>query len=131
MNLPVLSTLLFLASLLPMLAQPAPRAVNWQTAAELPKVDLKGLSPAQTRTALKILREEGCTCQCDMKIAQCRVLDPNCSDSTALAKLIVESVREGKDAAAVRKAIAASAQARHAGPRGLLEDPVAIPIAAR
>ncbi len=129
MRFPVLCSLLLLAAPRPIPAQLAAPAVNWQAATELPKVDLKGLSPAQAKTALKILREEGCTCQCDMKVAQCRVQDPNCSDSTALATLIVKSVREGKDAVAIRKAIAASPQARHAGPRGLLEDPVEISIA--
>ncbi|MDQ6705840.1 MAG: thioredoxin domain-containing protein [Acidobacteriota bacterium] len=102
----------------------------WQAATKLPNVDFTSLTPAQQQTALKVLREEGCTCQCDMKLAQCRVMDPNCSESRALAALVVKSAREGKNAPQIHEALAASAVARHhAGPGRVLEDPVEIPVA--
>ena len=42
---------------------------NWRTATDLPMVDMSTLSPAQQQLALKIMREQGCSCQCNMKIA--------------------------------------------------------------
>ncbi len=107
-----------------------PAQQTWQAATKLPNVDFSGLTATQQQTALKVLREEGCTCQCDMKLAQCRVMDPNCSDSKALAALVVKSAREGKNASQIHEALATSAVARrHAGPGRVLEDPVEIPVA--
>jgi len=116
------------AFILAVLSLPAQQA--WQAAVKLPNVDFSGLTPAQEQIALKVLREEGCTCECGMKLAQCRVMDPNCSESRALAALVVKSAREGKNAGRIRDALATSAVARrHAGPGRVLEDPVEIPVA--
>src|SRR5947209_20608918 len=71
-------------------------AQDWQNAEALPAVDFGGLSPAQKATALKILREHDCSCGCSMKMAQCRVQDPNCSYSKGLASAIVEALKNGK-----------------------------------
>jgi protein-disulfide isomerase len=104
-------------------------AQDWQNATSLAAVDLGGLSPAQKNTALKLLRENDCSCGCAMKIAECRVKDPNCSYSRGLASVIVDSVKQGKSGA---EAVAAAKASRygHAPDRSkLLEDPVSIPVA--
>src|ERR1700746_3459809 len=56
-------------------------AQDWKTATTLPKVDLEGLSAAKRATALRMLRNHDCSCGCGMKVAQCRVEDPNCGYS--------------------------------------------------
>src|SRR6266550_6691068 len=83
-------------------AQPRP---DWQAAKDLPDVDLAALTPAQKQTALKALRAQNCTCGCDMHVAECRIKDPSCGESRALAGIIVKAIREGKDP---EKAIAES-----------------------
>jgi len=60
-------------------------AQEWRSADTLPGVDFNGLTSAQKATVLKILREHDCSCGCGMKMAQCRVQDPNCSYSKGLA----------------------------------------------
>jgi protein-disulfide isomerase len=90
-------------------------------------IDLSALTPAQKQKALAILNEEGCTCLCGMKIAECRVKDPNCAYSKALAGMVVRGAQEGRTRAEIVKMLADSKIARKA-PK-LLEDPVAIPIA--
>jgi protein-disulfide isomerase len=102
------------------------RAQNWQTAESLPYVDFSGLTAAQKSTVLKLLREHDCTCGCAMKVAECRVKDPNCAYSRGLAATIISAVRAGKSA----KDAWADAMASHFGhapERKLLEDPVPIP----
>ena len=76
-------------------AQTAP--ADWQSATELPNVDLKGLSPARKQAALKALRAQACVCSCGMQVAECRVQDPSCGDSRGLAEIIVKAIREGKN----------------------------------
>ena len=101
---------------------------QWQTANALPGVDLQGLTAAQKATALKILRSQGCTCGCSMKLAQCRIEDPACSYSTGLAGSVVDAVKQGKSEA---EAIAAANGSRWAHPQGtgkVLDDPVTIPV---
>jgi thiol-disulfide isomerase/thioredoxin len=77
---------------------------NASLATELPGVDFKGLTEAQKKEALKRMNSEDCTCGCDMTIAQCRLLDPTCPVSKALAAKIVEEVRAGKPAPAAAAA---------------------------
>jgi protein-disulfide isomerase len=74
-------------------------AQEWQTLTTLNGVDFTGLTPAKKTTALKALRTMGCTCGCDMKVAECRVKDPNCPSSKRLSGRIVEAVKEGKGVA--------------------------------
>lgn len=102
-----------------------------QTAAQsgdLPGIDLSGLSAAQKATAQKILQEQGCSCGCDMKIAECRVKDPACGYSSGLAAAVVESLRNG---GSEQDAIRAAANSKFAhGPSQstkLLEDAISIP----
>lgn len=78
---------------------------NAKFATELPGVDFKGLTDAQRKEALKRMNLQGCTCGCEMTIAQCRLLDSSCPISKELAAKIVEDVRAGKPAPA---AVAAS-----------------------
>ena len=99
---------------------------NWRTATDLPMVDMSSLSPAQRQLALKIMREQGCSCQCNMKIAECRVVDPRCTYSRGLASVIIENVRAGKTEPRIVAAMAASKFAHliEQPPERLLEDPV-------
>jgi len=102
---------------------------QWQTANALPGVNLQGLTAAQKATVLKILRSQGCTCGCSMKLAQCRIEDPACSYSTGLAGTVVDAVKQGKSEA---DAIAAANGSRWAHPEGtgkVLDDPITIPVA--
>ena len=121
--------LLTLALCLPAFGQnPAPPEA-WQTAQDLPLVDFAGLSAAQKATALRILRSEECVCGCAMKVAQCRVLDPNCSFSRALANMAVKGVHEGKTPEQVHTLLANSELARRAAAKSrTLGDPISIPV---
>jgi protein-disulfide isomerase len=98
----------------------------WQTATVLPNVELTGLSAARKQAALKALRSQGCVCSCGMQVAECRVKDPGCGDSRALAEIIVKAVREGKNP---EKAVADSELVRRksAAPT-LLEEAVPLSI---
>jgi cytochrome c biogenesis protein CcmG, thiol:disulfide interchange protein DsbE len=66
---------------------------NVARATSLPGVDFSALSPGLKKIALKRLNSEMCTCGCKMTIAQCRVNDPDCSTSKALAAKIVREVK--------------------------------------
>jgi len=88
--------------LLPCLAQ----APDWRKAVALPAVDFAGLTPAQKQTALAVLREAPCNCQCGMKLAECRVKDPACSVSKDLAAGVIRDLKAGQAPAAIQKALA-------------------------
>lgn len=104
-------------------------AQDWTTATSLPSVDLSGLTTAQQAKALKVLRENNCSCGCGMKMAECRMKDPGCSYSKGMAAAIVDAIRHGKsetEALAAAKATQwGHGPADHSKP---LEDPVAIPV---
>ena len=99
---------------------------DWQSATELPNVDLSGLTAVQKRAALKALRSQTCICGCDMKVAECRMKDPSCGDSRGLAEVIVKAVKAGKDP---EQAVANSdlVKRKSASPT-LLEDPIPLTI---
>lgn len=101
----------------------------WQTSTALPGVDFSGLSAAQKQKALQILRQQGCTCGCTMKMAECRMKDPNCAYSTALAAIVVKGLKDGKSPDEIVELEAASRFGHPPQPPKLLEDPVQIPIA--
>lgn len=103
-------------------------AQNWQTADTLPGVDINGLSGSQRTTALKLIRERGCSCGCSMKVAECRLADPSCSYSTGLAQIIVAAIREGKTEAEALKLADNSRYSRRPSPGKVLDDAVDIPI---
>lgn len=99
---------------------------GWQTAENLPDVDLSGLTKTQRAAAIAVLRTESCACGCDMKIAQCRMEDPKCGVSRRLAAFVVKEASAGKNAAAIKTALVKFANA----PEMLLEDKaIAIPTA--
>jgi len=78
---------------------PLPPAVPekvWKSATDLPNVDMTGLSPDQKHAVLKLLREEACTCGCQMKMAQCRMQDPKCAFSRMSSNAAVKAIKEGK-----------------------------------
>ena len=71
-------------------------AQDWRTSDSLPNVDLAGLTAAQKAKVLKLLREDGCSCGCNMKLAECRMKDPSCAYSKGMAAAIVAAIKEGK-----------------------------------
>src|SRR3982751_1048216 len=101
--------------------------IDWQKLNEFPNIDLSKLSALQKPVALTILKEAPCSCGCGMKIAECRVKDPRCTYSRALAELALKSVAAGKSPAEVHKILETSKIAPPPPPP-LLEDPIAISI---
>jgi protein-disulfide isomerase len=101
-------------------------AQEWQTVTDLAGVNFTGLSAARKTQALKALRTQDCTCGCDMKVAECRVKDPNCSYSRGLSSIIVEAIKKGKTE---EEALAEAKESKlgHRPETKLLEDPVPIP----
>src|SRR4051794_15012649 len=99
---------------------------DWQTATELPNVDFTGLTPAQKKAALTVLRGESCVCGCGMHVAECRIKDPSCGDSRALAQVIVKAIRDKADP---QKAVAESpVMKRRTAAPALLEEAIALPV---
>lgn len=103
-------------------------AQDWKTATSLPGVDLSHLSAAQKTTVFKVLRSQGCSCGCNMKLAECRVVDPNCSYSNGMAAAVVDAIAHGKTADEAQAAAVASRWGHVEQPK-LLDDPVQIPVA--
>lgn len=103
-------------------------AQDWKTSDKLPGVDFSGLSAAQKTTALKVLREHGCSCGCNMKLAECRMVDPSCSYSNGLATAVIDALKHGKTEAQAIAAADASNWA-HAQTEKILDNPVSIPVA--
>ncbi len=66
---------------------------NVARATSLPGVDFSGLSPGLKKIALKRLNSEMCTCGCKMTVAQCRMTDPDCATSKALAAKIIREIK--------------------------------------
>jgi hypothetical protein len=54
---------------------------------------LAGLTPAEKNRALYRMNMEPCTCGCSLSIAACRVSNPDCEVSRALAEKIISEVR--------------------------------------
>ena len=102
---------------------------DWKAVDNLPGVDYSGLSPVQTRALLRLLRNHDCVCGCGMKVAECRVKDPNCSWSKGLAAAMGNAIRAGKDENGALEAAKASKWSRGPRPPKLLDDPVTIPTA--
>jgi protein-disulfide isomerase len=103
-------------------------AQDWKTATTLPGVDFSGLSVPQKAAVLKILREQGCSCGCSMKMAQCRMEDPSCSYSTGLAATVVQAIKDGKTP---DQAIQAAQTSRYGAehPSKILDEPIKVPVA--
>ncbi len=103
-------------------------AQNWQSATDLPGVDLSGLVPARKAAALKMLREQDCNCGCARKIAECRVTDAQCGYSRALASAVIREFKVGKGTDQVLAALRQLQQQGAVQPR-ILEDPVPLATA--
>jgi len=101
-------------------------AQDWQTATDLPAVDFTGLSVPLKNRALHAMRAEDCSCSCGMKLAECRVKDPNCAYSRGMTASIVDSIKAGKSEAAAIADAKASRFGHRPEPK-LLDDPVPIP----
>jgi protein-disulfide isomerase len=97
---------------------------DWKTATSLSGVDLSPLTAAQRTLALNLLRSESCPCGCTTKLAECRVVDPQCATSRKFADLVVKMVSEGKSP----KDIHAELEKIATEPPPLLNDPVKISI---
>ena len=75
------------------------------------------------------MRAFDCTCGCNMKVAQCRIEDPPCGHSKALAAMAVDAAKRGKSEAEILQVLEASNFAKAARQRNrILLDPVEIPI---
>jgi protein-disulfide isomerase len=94
----------------------------------LPAVDLSGLSPAQKATALKLLRERGCSCGCGMKVAECRVKDPELllQQRSGVRDCDVPQGRQEREGSL---ADAEASRFAHPPEHKLLEDPIEVPTA--
>jgi protein-disulfide isomerase len=99
-------------------------AQDWNTATTLPGVDFSGLSAAQKATVLKTLRDNPCSCACGMKMAECRMKDPQCAYSTNMAAIVIDNIKKGKTA---DEALQAAINSKW-GPPKLLDDAVNIPV---
>jgi protein-disulfide isomerase len=115
----LLPALLFVGSLLVF-------AQDWQSETALPGVDFSGLTPALKQRALHALRGSDCSCGCGMKVAECRIKDPNCAFSRGLSATMVESIRGGKSEASALADAKASKYGHRPEPK-LLDDAVPIP----
>ena len=102
---------------------------DWKTVTDLSAVDLSGLSPVKVHALLRLLRNHDCACGCGMKVAECRVKDPQCSWSKGLAAAMADALRAGKDENGAIEAANSSKWAHGPEPPKLLEDPVTIPTA--
>ena len=110
-----------LLALVPAIAQ-AP--AKWETVTEFDQLDQGRLSAEQKQKLVTLLRAEGCTCGCSMRIAECRVKDPRCSRSRGLAAMVTRELREGKTADQIRAGL--ESRMKEAPP--LLDEAVPIPI---
>ncbi len=103
------------------------QAQDWQTATDLPGIDMSGLTAAQKARVLRVMRAQGCSCGCDMRMAECRVKDPSCSYSKGMAEVVIQSIKAGQSEQAAFDAAKASKWGHVPEPK-LLEDPVTIPV---
>jgi protein-disulfide isomerase len=102
---------------------------DWKTVVNLPAVDLSGMPPVRGRALLRLVRSHDCTCGCGMKVAECRIKDPDCAWSKGLAAAMGDALRAGKNENEAIAAANASHWSHGPAPPKLLEDPVAIPTA--
>ncbi len=122
-----MSSFLRLAALASLVCLALTAQADWKTATDFPNVDFAGLTPPQKELAIKILRGESCTCGCNMKLAECRIVDPPCGDSRALSSIVVEGVRNHRTADQIHEALVTSAIAKmRASQNRVLGDPVEI-----
>lgn len=116
------------ALILSLLACTLLAAQEWKTAESLPGIDLTHLSSKQKASVLSVLRSQGCSCGCNMRLAECRELDPTCSYSKGMAEAIIQSIASGQNEEQAKAAAIASKWGHMEQPK-LLDDPVTIPVA--
>ena len=104
-------------------------AQDWKALTDLPAVNFSGLKPLQKTAALRLMRNHDCSCGCGMKVAECRVNDPNCGYSKGIAAAMIEALHAGKDENAALAAANDSKWGKGPAPRKLLYDAVKIPTA--
>ena len=97
---------------------------TWQSATELPGVDWQGMTGPKKTLALKIMREEACSCGCDMKIAECRMKDHTCASSKKLANTVAKEVAAGK----TEPVILADLKKLATEPPPVLDDPIKLSV---
>lgn len=103
------------------------QAQDWQNATSLPGIDFTGLTAAQKASVLRVMRAQGCSCGCDMRMAECRVKDPACAYSKGMAGVVIQAIKAGKTEQAAFD-LAKASQWGHLPEVKLLEDPVSIPV---
>jgi protein-disulfide isomerase len=103
------------------------RAQDWISATTLPGIDMSGLSAPQKASVLRVMRAQGCSCGCDMRMAECRVKDPSCSYSKGMAEVVIDAIKAGKSEQDAFDAAKASRWGHVPEPK-LLDDPVTIPV---
>ena len=102
---------------------------DWTTAEELPGVDLSGLTAAQKKEVLDLLRTESCPCGCNMHLAECRIVDPPCHDSRALSAIVLSGVQNHRTPAQIHDDVISSPIWKmRAEQNRILGDPIAIHI---
>jgi protein-disulfide isomerase len=122
-----ISALLILTAVCLQAQTPPAAAPDWTTVKDLPMVDFTGLTAQQKTASIKSMHVENCICGCNMKVAQCRVLDPKCGDSKMLAGLVVGGVKQGKTADQIHELLINSPMAKaRASENKVLSDPVKI-----
>lgn len=104
------------------------QAQDWQSATTLPGIDFSGLTAAQKASVLRVMRAQGCSCGCDMRMAECRVKDPSCTYSKGMAGVVIQAIKAGKTEQQAFD-LAKASQWGHLPEVKLLEDPVSIPVA--
>ena len=97
---------------------------EWKTATEFPNVDWHTLTGARRDAALNFLRSETCACGCEMKLAECRMKDPNCSMSRKLSNAAVQGFVDKKSVGQIREDLKKLAGA----PPPQFEEPVKVSI---
>jgi len=78
---------------------------DWKKVDAPPGVDFSGLTKAQREAVLAVIRSEPCACGCDMKVAECRVKDPQCGFSRRLAAFAIRDAAAGKPVPAIRASL--------------------------
>lgn len=79
---------------------------NAKKATSLPGVDMTHLTAAQRKAALMQMNQMHCDCGCDYTVAQCRLLDPDCPNSKAMARKVVQQQGGGTKPVAASKSTA-------------------------
>ena len=103
-------------------------AQTWNTKTDLPDVTWGAATPVQKQRGLKVLRALDCTCGCNLKLAQCRVEDPSCSQSKMLANLVAKTAAGDRSESEMTRLVANTDLAKRATMRNrVLWDAVEIP----